>query len=886
VAIALVVHLFGAVTPVAADVPITVDDAFVVQAGSVGNNLLVLANDTVATAAEITALTAPAHGVAAIVGSGRRIGYSPDAGYSGIDTFQYTVTDPVDGDSTATVTVTVNARPVASDDPSSASCWYAPSHTFALPEDKTTPFIAGSTCNLLANDTDSDGTVVDWEIVTPPAHGEVTNELPAPIPGFSTDFSYTPDPDYFTLPGDAGGSWLSDSFTYRAIDDDGGRSAPATVVLWIAPVNDAPTFTPGALTVHGDEGRPYSAAWASAISAGPNEGYQSVHFQLSASPSNPAGLFAVAPAISATGVLSFSAAAGHHGTASFQVVAKDDGGLENYGSGSGQPTARDTSDPVTLTITIDANAAPVAVDDPATPGCNPVGAPFAGSFPIPEDWGQFVFGAGCSATANDRDADGSIVGWQIDTPPAHGTLEWLPDHPEVFGYTPDPDYSTPPGVYVSDSFTYHVVDDVGASSNVATYRFWIAPVNDAPSFTPGLSSVAAPAGIAYNQPWATAIKAGPANESGQAVHFEITNVDLHGMVGLFDVAPAIAANGRLTFTGHGRGLATVTVVAKDDGGLESYSGVDIHPEDTSAPVSFDIVVGDAAPVAVNDTVTVTEDQPGSTTVAVLANDSDADGDPLTVTARTNGAKGVATITNGGTTVAYRPNANAFGKDTFTYTVSDGQGGLATGTVTVTINAVNDPPNAANDGVPTPATVYLKGLPKAIPVLANDTSAPDGAETLKIVAVTQGGHGAVAITGGGTGLTYQATGTATGIDVFTYTISDGHGGTDKASVQVNVVKDTSAPKATITGIAKSSVAGKPSSIRLTVTWTLSDTGTGVRSQQLQRRTGTGSWVNVTLSSASTRKAAFILPRHHTYSFRVRATDRAGNVGIFAAKSVAT
>jgi hypothetical protein len=254
-----------------------------------------------------------------------------------------------------------------------------------------------------------------------------------------------------------------------------------------------------------------------------------------------------------------------------------------------------------------------------------------------------------------------------------------------------------------------------------------------------------------------------------------------------------------------------------------------------------------------------------------------------VSAKTNGAKGTVAITAGGGSVTYKPSANAFGTDSFTYTVSDGHGGADTATVSVTITPVNDPPNAVND--PGPYTVYLRAPALAIPVLANDTSAPDGPETLTITSVSQGSHGAVAITGGGTGLTYAATGTSTGLDVFTYTISDGHGGSDTASVQVTVASDTSKPVAAITAIAKNAVAGHPSSLRLTLRWTLTDTGSGLASQQLQRRTDGGSWITVAVPSVASRSASIVVSRGHTYAFRVRGTDRAGNVGAFATRSVA-
>jgi Bacterial Ig domain len=74
---------------------------------------------------------------------------------------------------------------------------------------------------------------------------------------------------------------------------------------------------------------------------------------------------------------------------------------------------------------------------------------------------------------------------------------------------------------------------------------------------------------------------------------------------------------------------------------------------------------------------------------VLANDSDPDGDSLTVTAVTQGTKGSVAIAGGGASVTYTPLSRLWGSDSFTYTISDGHAHTATGTVNVTINQVDE-----------------------------------------------------------------------------------------------------------------------------------------------------------------------------------------------------
>ena len=106
-----------------------------------------------------------------------------------------------------------------------------------------------------------------------------------------------------------------------------------------------------------------------------------------------------------------------------------------------------------------------------------------------------------------------------------------------------------------------------------------------------------------------------------------------------------------------------------------------------ATVSIAVTTPDKPPAAKPDTATVLATQ-SSITIDVLANDTDPDHDPLTITGTTQGTYGTTTIVLAGakqqiqyTVAAARPKKGT--KDTFIYTISDGRGGTATGTVTVT-----------------------------------------------------------------------------------------------------------------------------------------------------------------------------------------------------------
>jgi Bacterial Ig domain len=189
------------------------------------------------------------------------------------------------------------------------------------------------------------------------------------------------------------------------------------------------------------------------------------------------------------------------------------------------------------------------------------------------------------------------------------------------------------------------------------------------------------------------------------------------------------------------------------------------------------------PSAADDTAATSEETP--VTVSVLANDADPDGDGLTISAVTQGANG-SVVNNGDGTVTYSPAPNFFGADSFTYTASDGQGGFDTATVSVNVSNVNDAPSAADDS----AAVAEDGGPVAVGVLANDSD-PDG-NPLAVVAATQGTNGSV--TFNSASASYTPNPNFSGPDSFTYTVSDGAGGFDTATVHVNVTPANDAPAA--------------------------------------------------------------------------------------------
>ena len=140
------------------------------------------------------------------------------------------------------------------------------------------------------------------------------------------------------------------------------------------------------------------------------------------------------------------------------------------------------------------------------------------------------------------------------------------------------------------------------------------------------------------------------------------------------------------------------------------------------------------------------------------------------------------VDNGDGTLTYTPDAGYFGSDSFTYTITDGQGETDTATVTMTVTSTNQAPAAVDDVAETD-----EDSPVVISPLANDTD-PDE-DSLDIDSFSDPAHGTVVDNGDGT-LTYTPDAGYFGSDSFTYTITDGQGETDTATVALTVIEDES------------------------------------------------------------------------------------------------
>ena len=283
-----------------------------------------------------------------------------------------------------------------------------------------------------------------------------------------------------------------------------------------------------------------------------------------------------------------------------------------------------------------------------------------------------------------------------------------------------------------------------------------------------------------------------------------------GAIGEFNIFdsegnPAIAWTGLagLPEAGDGFGSSFLATITAPDASI-TLSVFNDGPGEGEETLTFELINGEEYEVETdaNSVVLTLNDRPPNTapvagddsyrtefettlTVAaaegVLNGDADADGDALTVAIDTDPSRGTVTLNQDGS-FTYIPDADFSGEDSFTYTVSDGNGGVDVSTVTITVaERLNTPPEADDDSY---STSYDTALAVSVTdgVLNGDTDA-DG-DSLTATLSTEPSHGSLDFKADGS-FAYNPEGNYSGEDSFTYEVSDGNGGTDTSTVTLNI-----------------------------------------------------------------------------------------------------
>ncbi|WP_298681403.1 cadherin-like domain-containing protein, partial [uncultured Magnetospirillum sp.] len=503
--------------------------------------------------------------------------------------------------------------------------------------------------------------------------------------------------------------------TYDVVTDDGAVT-PATASLEVTAVEDEAVITTTGGT--GDESTTDAATVVQGQIVASDADGGIVSFDVVAGGDHHGAL-----SINADGTFTFTAEDSNwNGTDTFQVQLTD---------GEGNVYTQ------SLTITVDpTNDAPVVSMTTELA---------AGT----EDTSVTISKADLLANASDVDGD-TLTAASISAD--HGTIVDNGDGTVTF--TPDANYNG------EVTFSYSVSDGQGGTAQ-GSATMNLAAVNDGPV----TSEVTLAAGTEDTSVTISKadLLANASDVDGDTLTAASISAD-HGTIvdngdGTVTFTPDANYNGEVTFSysvsdgqgGTAQGSATMNLAAVNDGPVTSEVTLAAGTEDTSVTISK---------------------------ADLLANASDVDGD--TLTAASISADHGTIVDNGDGTVTFTPDANYNGEVTFSYSVSDGQGGTAQGSATMNLAAVNDGPVTSEVTLAAGTEDTSVTISKAA-LLAN-ASDVDG-DTLSASDITAD-HGTIVDNGDGT-VTFTPDADYYGEVTFSYTISDGQGGTVQGTATMDL-----------------------------------------------------------------------------------------------------
>ncbi|WP_025054124.1 Ig-like domain-containing protein, partial [Sulfitobacter noctilucicola] len=750
-----------------------------------------LANDTdpdIATNGDVLTVVAvsvpEAQGTVVNNGDGTAT-FTPADGYTGVATIAYTIEDEAglrDSDEHfVTVEVDDNQPPVTGDD--------------TLTTDEDTP---SEPLNVLANDSDPDGDTLTLVSAESP-DGEVSIDPDGEI-------VFTPTEDFNG----------ETTITYTVTDPSGAEST-GTVNVTVNPINDAPDAVDDSDTTE------FETAVTVDLLANDTD------VDIATNGDVITVIEATVPAEqgilvdNGDGTVTFTPADGFSGDATISYTIEDAAGLQD-------------SALHTVTVGESTDVSPVAVDDVAetqedtavvidllgndTDPDTPAEDLTISALSVPADQGEVVDnGDGTVTFTPAPDFNGEVtISYTVSDPEGNTddgeavvTVTPVADAPvtEPDALTTDEDTpSEPLNVLANDS------DPDGDELTLISATSPDGEVSFDPNgeivFTPnenfnGTTTieyfVTDPSGL--ESPGIVNVTVNPVNDAPDAVDDtdvtdEDTSVEINLLANDTDVesdpltvttASVPAEEGTLEPVTDGSDGLYIFTPAPDFNGdaTVSYSISDGNGGEDSAVHVITVGEENDAPVANPDTLTTDEDTP-SEPLNVLANDSDPDGDPLTLTSATSPDGEVSFDPDG--EIVFTPDENFNGETTITYIVTDPSGTESTGTVTVTVNPVNDAPDAVDDTDVTDEDTSVE-----INLLANDTDVEGDPLTVTTASVPAEEGTLEPVTDGSDGLyTFTPAPDFNGDATVSYTISDGNGGEDSAVHVITVGEENDAPVA--------------------------------------------------------------------------------------------
>lgn len=698
--------------------------------------------------------------------------YQPNAQFFGTDSFSYQLDDGNGATDTATVTIAVaavNDLPVAAND------------TYQVNEDNVLS-VTDPTQGVLANDSDADlpgeqrFSGLTTTLLSQPGNGTVSLQS-------NGTFTYTPAPDFFG----------SDSFSYQVADSE-GETATATVLIEVLSQPESPIAEDDFYSINEDEPLLVDAAsgvltnddniTGNQVSVTVLSGTQSGDLNL-----NGDGSFSYTPDENFNGTDAFSyqlafADGTSQATVTIEVVAVNDAPVVNDDTATTDENTPVTITPLendsnpdgdTLSVIINSVSSGNAVVSAETDIIFTPETDFDGEVSINYSASDSLGGITqgtiiitvlpsnappvavddlvetnedtpvvISPLDNDSDPNDDILTLSIISVSA-GTAELAST--TSITYIPEENFSG------TVTLAYRITDPSDASADgVITIN--VVPVNDPP--------------VAQDDSFSIAER--------ETLVFQPLENDSDIDSTSFSIIAATALTGELTFSAD-----SITYVAPQEPGTDTitYTIADTEGEQASATISVTITNVDDTPEAVDDSAQTAEDT--AITLLPLENDSDPDGDPLTL-AIVSVTEGSAQITSEAA-IEFTPETDFNGTASIIYSITDPGGNSANGTITITVTAVNDAPQAQDDEISVAEEETITLTP-----MDNDSDV-DG-DSLSIISA-QATSGDVSFSD--TDITYTAPDTP-GEDTVTYTISDPDGETATATISITINNVQDAPVA--------------------------------------------------------------------------------------------
>lgn len=672
----------------------------------------------------VSSATSPTNGLV-VINPDNTITYTPNTSFNGVDTFTYTISDPLLAVATATVTVTVNAvsvSPVAVDAVSSASSNGTPifswSHITGSGTDRllvvstsvgdnpatiTGITYGGIALTKLRSDVNTgDDTATELWYLINPANGintiTVTMSEGGSAVGGAVSFTGVDQITPFSSNTGATGTGTLASVVVTSATDEmvvsvlaifEGDSSATPVSgqnerwdLIDDAVEGAGSTTTGATSVtmswtKDDNDWAIGVASIKAAAAGPPP-----------SPNTPPVLSVPALPINISELVPFGFKATATDpdvpaqTLTFSLVNEPLGALIDAVSGDFTWTPTEAQGPATYTFDVkvtDSGSPPLSDSKSVTVMVDEVNVvPIANSQSVTTNEDTSV---AITLSGTDADIPVQVLTFSLVNSPTNGVLSGIAPS---LTYTPNTNFNS------FDSFAFTISDGI-ATSNIATVIITITAVNDAP--------------VAVNDSYTTNEDT-PLTIIATGVLGNDTDTENDPLTAVLDTT---TSNGSLTLNSDGSFTYTPD---PDFNGSDSftYHANDGTDNSNIATVTITVDPVNDAPVADAQSVTTTE----NTSVAITLTGSDVDGDALTFSIVTGPSPGTLSGLNPSAgTVTYTPATNFNGADSFTFQVNDGlvNGNIATVSVTITPIPINNPPIAnagADQTVTSGALVTLDG----------------------------------------------------------------------------------------------------------------------------------------------------------------------------------